>query len=204
VRLFVAVWPPADVVDLLAAMARPQVDGVRWTTRAQWHVTLRFLGQVALDEATAAFARIDVASSDPVSAVMGPATACLGRGVLQVPVNGLDELARLTAEATAGLAGPGGRPEGKAGPGGRPEGKAGPGGRPEGTAGPGRQGRRGDDRPFHGHLTLARSRSRKGDLRPMRGTPLAARWTVTELTLVASTPGREGSRYEVMSSLALG
>jgi 2'-5' RNA ligase len=170
VRLFVAVWPPADVVDVLADLPRPEVDGVRWTTRRQWHVTLRFLGQVAadgLDEMTATFGRIDVASAGLVSAEMGPATACLGRGILQVPVQGLEALARATVEATADV------------------------------------GQAPDDRPFHGHLTLARARGRRGDLRRLRGTPLAARWKVTELTLVASTPHREGSRYEVVASLPL-
>jgi len=171
VRLFVAVWPPDDVVDVLADLPRPDVAGVRWTTPGQWHVTLRFLGRVASDDVeqvTGTFGRIDVGSAGPVSAEMGPATACLGRGILQVPVQGLDELARATVEATADVGQP-----------------------PE-------------DRPFHGHLTLARARGRKGDLRRLRGAPLAARWKVAELTLVASTPHREGSRYEVVASLPLG
>jgi len=182
VRLFVAVWPPDDVIDLLARLARPELAGVRWTTREQWHVTLRFLGQIApadvgeatdafgridVAEATDAFGRIDVAGAGAVSAEMGPATACFGRGILQVPVRGLGELARVTVEATAGV----GQPP--------------------------------DDRAFHGHLTLARARRGRGDLRSLRGTPLAARWKVTDLTLVASTPHREGSRYEVVSSLPL-
>jgi 2'-5' RNA ligase len=171
VRLFVAVWPSPDVLDVLGDLPRPETPGVRWTTSGQWHVTLRFLGQVAaveLAEVTDTFGRIDVGSAKPVSAEMGPATACLGRGILQVPVQGLDELARATVEATAGVGQP-----------------------PE-------------DRPFHGHLTLARARGRSGDLRQLRGTPLVARWKVAELTLVASTPHREGARYDVVASLPLG
>ncbi|HWC38418.1 MAG TPA: RNA 2',3'-cyclic phosphodiesterase [Acidimicrobiales bacterium] len=171
-RLFVAVWPSADVVDVLTGLHRPEVAGVRWTTREQWHVTLRFMGQVAdadVDAATDAFGHIDASGVGSVSAEMGPATACFGRGILQVPVEGLDELARVTVEATAAV----GQPP--------------------------------DDRPFHGHVTLARARGRKGkgDVRPLRGTPLAARWKVAELTLVASTPHRDGARYEVVSSLPL-
>ena len=46
-RLFVAVWPPVDVVERLSELPRPAVDGVRWTTPDQWHVTIRFLGEVA-------------------------------------------------------------------------------------------------------------------------------------------------------------
>jgi 2'-5' RNA ligase len=170
VRLFVAVWPSADVLDVLADLPRPEVSGVRWTTKGQWHVTLRFFGHVAageVDQVTGTFGRIDVGSAGPVTADMGPVTACLGRGILQVPVEGLDELARATVEATTGV----GQPP--------------------------------DDRPFRGHLTLARARGRKGDLRRLRGTPLAARWKVADLTLVASTPHREGSRYEVVASLPL-
>ena len=167
-RLFVAVWPPADVVRRLTELPRPDLEGVRWTTREQWHVTLRFLGAVPdVEEAAEVFRRIDVASAGPVSAEMGPETACLGRGILEVPVRGLDELARATVEATAGV----GQPP--------------------------------DDRRFHGHLTLARARGRRGDLRRLRGTPLAGRWEVAAVTLVASTPHRDGSRYEVVSSLPL-
>lgn len=170
-RLFVAVWPTADVVDRLTGLSRPEVAGVRWTTREQWHVTLRFMGQVAdadVDAATDAFGRIDVGDAGAVSAEMGPASACFGRGILQVPVRGLDELARVTVEATADI------------------------------------GQAPDDRPFHGHVTLARARGRRGDVRRLRGIPLSASWEVAELTLVASTPHRDGSRYEVVSTLPLG
>ena len=30
-RLFVAVWPPDDVLDAVAALERPAQDGLRWT-----------------------------------------------------------------------------------------------------------------------------------------------------------------------------
>jgi 2'-5' RNA ligase len=60
-----------------------------------------------------------------------------------------------------------------------------------------------DDRPFRGHLTLARARRRGVDLRPYAGQPLAARWSVTEVTLVQSHTSPRGSRYEVMARRAL-
>ena len=60
-RLFVAVWPPDEVLDLIAALPRPEVEGLRWTTRDQWHVTLRFFGSVEL--APAAVALRGVAAS---------------------------------------------------------------------------------------------------------------------------------------------
>ena len=46
VRLFVAVWPPESVVEMLLGLDRPEGPDLRWTTEPQWHVTLRFLGDV--------------------------------------------------------------------------------------------------------------------------------------------------------------
>jgi RNA 2',3'-cyclic 3'-phosphodiesterase len=54
-RLFVAIAPPAAVLDELDALAGPLRTGrqeLRWTSREAWHVTLAFLGQV--DELAAA------------------------------------------------------------------------------------------------------------------------------------------------------
>src|SRR5206468_6253424 len=59
-----------------------------------------------------------------------------------------------------------------------------------------------DPRPFHGHLTLARSRGRGRavvDLAPLARQPFAATWPVSELTVVSSVPGRGGSRYEIVA-----
>jgi 2'-5' RNA ligase len=53
-RLFVAIAPPAAVLDELDALAGPLRTGrpdLRWTSRDAWHVTLAFLGQV--DESAA-------------------------------------------------------------------------------------------------------------------------------------------------------
>jgi RNA 2',3'-cyclic 3'-phosphodiesterase len=54
-RLFVAIAPPAAVLDDLDGLAAPLRTGrpdLRWTSREAWHITLAFLGQ--LDEAAAA------------------------------------------------------------------------------------------------------------------------------------------------------
>ncbi len=54
-RLFVAIAPPAAVLDELDALLEPLRErrgDLRWTSREAWHVTLAFLGQV--DERTAA------------------------------------------------------------------------------------------------------------------------------------------------------
>ena len=54
-RLFVAIAPPAAVLDELDAQVGPlraRQEDLRWTNREAWHVTLAFLGQV--DEPTVA------------------------------------------------------------------------------------------------------------------------------------------------------
>jgi 2'-5' RNA ligase len=169
VRLFVAVWPPTEVVAVLAALPRPAVDGLRWTDADQWHVTLRFLGEADENAARKAFAGIDPVPHAGAVAELGPVTGRFGRRVLHVPVQGLEALAAATVGATASV----GRPP--------------------------------DDRPFVGHVTLGRARDRRGvDLRPLAGVPLAARWTVEELTLVASRlGGGRPARYEVVETLPL-
>ena len=164
-RLFVAVWPPDEVLDLIEALPRPQVEGLRWTTRDQWHVTLRFLGECDLDDALSAFRSIAGSAAD---VAMGPTTGRFGRRILHVPTEGLLSVAAATVRATAEI----GHPP--------------------------------DQRPFAGHITLARSRRGDTDLRPFTGLPLAGHWTAAELTLVASHLGPGGARYEIVESLPLG
>lgn len=102
-RLFVAVWPPEEVVAALAELPRPGEHGVRWTRPDNWHVTLRFFGRV--DAAVAAEA-LGGLRHLPVQAVAGPAVHRLGRSVLCVPVSGLDELAGSVVRATATIGEP--------------------------------------------------------------------------------------------------
>jgi RNA 2',3'-cyclic 3'-phosphodiesterase len=170
-RCFVAIWPPPAVTDLLAALDRPADAGVRWTTPDQWHVTLVFLGEVAepsvpgLVEGTQAAARrVD----GPVEAELGPETEMLGRGVLYVPVRGIDALALAAREMVAALVD------------------------------------RVGERPFAGHLTLARARREGRIPAALRGTPVAATWTVNEICLVVSRLARSGARYETIASAPLG
>ncbi|HET6952733.1 MAG TPA: RNA 2',3'-cyclic phosphodiesterase [Acidimicrobiales bacterium] len=105
-RLFVAVHLPGDVLDLLAGLPRPERPGVRWTTRAQWHVTLRFLGEVDAAAVPAVAAALAAAPLAPATAVLGPQVAALGARVIQVPVAGLDGLAASVVAATAGYGRP--------------------------------------------------------------------------------------------------
>jgi 2'-5' RNA ligase len=104
-RLFVAVWPPADVVAGLADLSRPSRAGVRWTTPDQWHVTLRFFGSVH-DPEDGKRALAQLASPGATVATAGPAVERLGPSILCLPVAGLDELAACVVEATASVGTP--------------------------------------------------------------------------------------------------
>ena len=102
-RLFVAVWPPDDVVRELAAMPRPAVDGLRWTRPERLHITLRFLGQCNEAAVQAALAGADL---PPARVTLGPRVKRLGRSVLIVPALGLDDLASAVEASTSRLGQP--------------------------------------------------------------------------------------------------
>ena len=161
-RLFVAVLPDEVTTERLreacGGWPRPEVAGVRWTSPDQWHVTLRFLGSVNLRKAASA---LDGLASVVAEVRLGPATTLLGRGVLVVPVGGVDDLAGAVAAATVDL---GGHLE---------------------------------NRPFTGHLTLARSRDRI----PLgwEGRPVSGAFEVTEVCLLRSETLPEGAHYEVLA-----
>ncbi|MGI9051717.1 MAG: RNA 2',3'-cyclic phosphodiesterase [Ilumatobacteraceae bacterium] len=107
-RLFVAVWPPADVVEQLAALPRLERPGVRWVPRANWHVTLRFIGD-AVPEAVRS--RLDGVRLPGATAQLGPQVDHLGADAVVVPVEGLGELAGAVVAATPDVGrSPDGRP----------------------------------------------------------------------------------------------
>ena len=89
-RLFVAVWSPPAFAEQLAFLPRPEQRGVRWVPPENWHVTLRFLGEA--DPADVG-GRLDGATLSPATATLGPVVQRFGRGLVVVPVAGLDELA---------------------------------------------------------------------------------------------------------------
>lgn len=170
-RLFVAAHLPAEALDVVAALPRPPVDGLRWSTRDQWHVTLRFLGSVedgSVDALVAALSALP--ATGPVTAVLGPVVGRFGRRTLHVPVAGLSDVAGAVVAATAGF---GSAPV--------------------------------EDRPFLGHVTLARARDRRGiDLRPLCGTPVAASWPVSSVALIGSELRPTGARYTDVATFTLG
>ena len=104
-RLFVAVWPPPEVVAALSAMDRPAMPGVRWSTPEQWMVKVRPLGHVD-DRVVPPLVDVLEAELDgapAVECVLGPATRRLGGQWLGAPVAGLDDLAAIVFEVTEEL-----------------------------------------------------------------------------------------------------
>jgi 2'-5' RNA ligase len=99
-RLFVAAWPDAATCDALDALPRPGERDVRWVRPANWHVTLRFLGDVDAGEV---IERCGEAEFPSAVARLGPAVERLDRRQIVVPVDGVDDVARAVRAATDGL-----------------------------------------------------------------------------------------------------
>ena len=169
-RLFVAVWPDDDTRRRLAGLELElgRSKGLRFVGPEHWHVTLRFLGEVAeesvgpLSEALAACA---AAFPGPLQCRLGPGTGWFtGVRVLHLPAAGLDGLAAAVRTATLPFV---------------PE--------PAET-----------EPAFNGHLTLARSKGRRlgvAALGEMANIPFEAAFAVTALDLVRSQPSPQGHRY---------
>ncbi len=114
-RLFVAVLPPVEAVQELVdavAPARelPGADRLRWTGVDSWHLTLAFLGEVAVErlpELEGALA--DVAAGHGAHRLRIAGSGRFGDKVLWAGVDGetwaLRRLAEAAAEAAAGVIG---------------------------------------------------------------------------------------------------
>jgi 2'-5' RNA ligase len=99
-RLFVAIWPPEDLLERFADIERPKDQGVKWVPIENLHITLRFLGDADVDEVTD---RLDHVLLPAATAVLGPAFDLLGERSLITPVSGVDELAAVVQRAVRGL-----------------------------------------------------------------------------------------------------
>jgi 2'-5' RNA ligase len=103
-RLFVAVWPPAAVVERLSVLDTDR-PGLRPVAPHQLHITLRFLGDA---DPGAVQARLDEAAFAASTAELGPAVRRLGRDALVIPVTGLDTMAKTVGDAVGDLGKPAG------------------------------------------------------------------------------------------------
>lgn len=102
-RLFVALWPPVDVVERLRSLPRKDQRGVRFIEPDNWHVTLRFLGDESIESAGAA---LDLVDAEAAIARLGPGVDLLGGRNLILPVDGTDAIAAQVRRCTRDLGEP--------------------------------------------------------------------------------------------------
>ena len=183
-RVFIAVFPPSEVVDALAALVarvRRAGDSISWVKPDNLHYTLRFLGE--LDERRVEAVRRAAAQAviglAPFAAVLGTPGAFPDFRRPRVLWIGLDEgreplelLARSLDEAL----------------------------RREGFGPP--------DKPFRAHLTVGRVREGAGHgggeaAGRLAGERAPGRFTVGALTVVHSTLDPRGSIYRPLGEYPL-
>lgn len=182
-RLFVALSPPAPVLDDLDAACaplRPLRDDLRWTSRTAWHVTLAFLGEVTELSLTRLQPRLERAARRHHAVGLGltgagafpkPARANVLWTGLAGDRRGLSELAASVGAAARRAGAP-----------------------------PPDAGRR-----FQPHLTLARCRA-PADVRGVVAsleTYRGPEWTAAEICLIHSMPGPR-PRYESLGTWKMG
>jgi 2'-5' RNA ligase len=65
-RLFLAIWPPAHVLDALDTALPRHLDALRWQPRQRWHITVAFLGDREPARVMRRFERLDLPAADQV------------------------------------------------------------------------------------------------------------------------------------------
>ena len=102
-RLFIAVWPPEEVVSELTGLHRKDQRGVRFVPPENWHITLRFIGDADPDRVVDA---LDGCSHPCVHTRLGPAVDMLAERALVIPAAGLDDLADHVSSLTSQIGKP--------------------------------------------------------------------------------------------------
>ena len=151
-------------------------EGLRRVRPGEWHVTLRFLGDVDDGLVPALVGALGIAAGnlpDSIRCEVGPGTAWFGGDrVLQIPVSGLEGAAHAVRAATRPVV-------------------------PDADH---------DEPPFTGHITVARSRRRRLDASEraaLAGIPFTASFDVDGLELVGSGSSPEGARYTTLARVSL-
>lgn len=167
-RAFVAVVPPEEVLDAVAAaLGEPDVPGARLLRREQWHLTLQFLGNRADLEVVAGALRGLALRSGPVR--LGGFGVFPNERRARVLWLGVAEGAALLDQLAAAVGvvlGPRGYPP--------------------------------EDRDFHPHLTLARCKrpaDLRDALGRLPSDPVGPGWTLDEVVLFESVTRSTGARY---------
>jgi 2'-5' RNA ligase len=188
-RLFVALRPPPEIRTALTRLMAG-IEGARWQSDNQLHLTLAFLGELDRHQADAAADALATVRAAPFSlrlALPGSFDAAHpGRtGTLWIGVEGQDSrrpgpdprpLSALAQSIRTALR---------------------------------RAGLAPDARKFTPHITLARfgpAGAPRDAIRPWltHATPLPLAWETTDFHLVESTLGHEGAHYAPIASYALG
>jgi 2'-5' RNA ligase len=157
-----------------ALAARPGGDGVRWLEPSSYHLTLRFLGNVAASEIAplAEHARDALAGSAPFTLTLGAPRgfpAPRHPKVIALPAEPADALAELAARlekvvVESGLAS--------------------------------------EERAFRAHLTIGRVRARR--FPALEAPPPSTTQTVREVVLFRSDLSSAGAQYSPLATLSLG
>lgn len=180
-RAFVALVPPAaalDPVETAVAPLRAEFPELRWSPRAQWHLTLQFLGAAPDVDPLVDALRATVSDRNPFTVRLGGGGAFTKPRSATVLWLGVAEgsgpmsaLAGAVTDATASL------------------------------------GFVADDRPFRPHLTIARA-SRPADLRDAVAALDAAgsgpAWAASEVVLFESDPRPAGAVHTVVARCSCG
>jgi 2'-5' RNA ligase len=102
-RLFIAVWPPEEVVAELTFLRRKDQRGVRFVRPEDWHITLRFFGEADPHDVTDALTDTKL---PPARAHLGQAVDVISERALVIPVAGVDALAETVKQHTSRIGQP--------------------------------------------------------------------------------------------------
>src|ERR1019366_4262524 len=101
--MFVAVWPDESTRRRISMLQLTAIQDLRQVRPEQWHITLRFLGEVDESLVPAITDSLGTAARTlaGVRCEVGPSTAWFsGDRVLQIPARGLDQVASVVRVAT--------------------------------------------------------------------------------------------------------
>jgi RNA 2',3'-cyclic 3'-phosphodiesterase len=172
VRAFVAVGIPDLQRERLApylATCAALAPAFRWVAPDSLHLTLRFLGGVDRSRLDALASRFRAVTVEPFRLAFD-GVGTFGRGSVRVVWLGLGAGSDELARLAAGI-----------------------------EMSCAAEGFEPEARPYHPHLTLARSRPRRGDRLPeLPPPPVLPGWTVTAFRLYRSQLGPGGATYSVL------
>ena len=174
-RTFVAVFPPPEVREALFRAARdlPVSNDFRLVGQEKIHLTLKFLGDVTMDEldrVTEALEHLGERHEpfEVSTSGFGAFPSKRRARILWAGVQAGAGLLRTVAENVEDLLEPAGFER--------------------------------EDRPYVPHLTLGRSKDRRTKLVDPGTPPPELRFTVSGVELVQSAPGKHGVTYEVLAT----